>query len=515
MLTELCYDDIIFLFNFKKLIMNGDEIMKKTFAIILLFVMMLSIFAACGDTADGKSDDTAKSNDAENENDVTNETEVTGDKPDFEKSDYEGRDFKILYPEWSLYNDYYFAEEANGEAMNDALYERSVKIEEDLNINIIPYTIGYIETILPELRKTVFAGLDEYDLALTHCATELTAYISDMLVVNWNKIPNIDMDKSYWNSSLKNTVESDGMLAFAANDFILPDVNTIFFNKTLLDDLSLDDPYSLVNSGKWTWDKVIEMSANASADINGDGLFDDKDQYGFVGEIGWQFASITTGCDQYLVEIQDGMPVLAANTDRMIGIIEKLYSFLKNGNNAYTWEYSNAFDPNQGGTPPVDFNEGRALLYLVPLSLASRFRTMDVEFGIVPMPKFNDVQNDYLSLNWAGYMCVPLTASDLDFTGKVVELLGYYNSTIVKPAFYDILLGQKITRDEASMEMLDIVFNGAVYDLGVVLGIYGITSQVLSADGNFASFYEKNVNTWNNNISKYAEACVNYMETNG
>lgn len=489
--------------------------MKKILSAILLITLLSSIFIACGDSSSGDIETEATTTSLSDETTAIEQIVETGDRPDIELTDYEGAEFKILYPQWSLYNDYYFAEEANGEAMNDAIYERTAKIEEDLNINIVPYTVGYIETILTELRKTVLAGLDEYDLALTHCATDMTAYISDSLVLNWNDIPNIDMYKSYWNSSLKDTVESSGMLPFAANDFILPDVNTIFFNKNILSDLNLDDPYELVNGGKWTWDKLIEMSANASSDLNGDGVFDDNDQYGFVGEMGWQFASITTGCDQYLIEIEDGTPVLAVNTARMVSIIEKIHSMLNNGNIAFTWNYSSAYDPNNNGTPPVDFNEGKALYYLVPLSLASRFRSMDVEFGILPMPKLNEAQENYISLNWAGFMCVPLTAGDVEFTGKVVELLGYYNSTIVKPAFYDILLGQKISRDEESMQMLDIVFNNAVYDLGVTLNIHGLTSAVVSGDGNFSSYYEKNANTWNNSITKYGTACEDYIATHG
>ena len=489
--------------------------MKKLISVILLFTLLASVLIACGDASGGNGGETTTAAPSSDESTAPAETEPEGDKPDFEMTDYEGREFKILYPQWSLYNNFYFAEEANGEAMNDAIYERTAKIEEDLNVDIIAYTNGYIEKILPELRKTVLAGLDEYDLVLTHCATDLPAYVSDSLVMNWNKIPYIDMDKSYWNASLKETVESSGMLAFAANDFILPDVNTMFFNKTLIDDLSLENPYDLVNGGTWTWDKLIEMSANASRDVNGDGAFDDKDQYGFVGEMGWQFASVATGADQYVVEIENGVPVLAVNTDRMVTLVEKIHSMLKSGNTAFTWNYSAEYDPNNNGTPPVDFNEGRALYYLVPLSLASHFRAMDVEFGIVPMPKYNDAQENYLSLNWAGYMCVPMTAGDLEFTGKVVDLLGYYNSTIVKPAFYDILLGQKITRDEESMLMLDIVFGSAVYDFGVALGLYGIFNTVVSGDGNFVSYYEKNEKTWNNTITKYATACEEYMQYNG
>ncbi len=484
--------------------------MKVLISALLILALLSSVFTACG-RADERSDALVSV-----DTNASDETEPQGDKHDFELTNYDGRKFTILYPKWSLYNDYYFAEEANADAMNDAIYERTTKIEEALNIKITSKSFGYIDTVYPAIRKAVAGGLDVYDLALTHCVSSLPALISDKLIINWNDVPVIDMNKSYWNKGVKNTIESNGLLAFAANDFILPDVNTIFFNKTLLRDLTLESPYDLVNSGKWTWDKVIEMSAGASADLNGDSKYDEKDRYGFVGDSGWQLASITTGCDQYIIEIQDGQPVLAINTEKMASIVEKLHTFLHNGKSAYAWPSLSQYDPNQGGTPPIDFNDGRALYYLVPLSLAGRFRAMDVDFGILPMPKYNEEQIDYLSLNWAGYMCIPSIAGDLEYTGKVVELLGYYNRKLVRPAFYNILLGQKISRDEESRKMLDIVFDNAVYDLGIALNMYGITEQVLAKKmGNFESFYAKSYKVWNKTIEQYAKACSNYMAVNG
>lgn len=55
--------------------------------------------------------------------------------PELPEKDYDGRAFNILYPEWSLYNNYYFAEEDNGEVVNDALYDRARRVEEYFNID--------------------------------------------------------------------------------------------------------------------------------------------------------------------------------------------------------------------------------------------------------------------------------------------------------------------------------------------------------------------------------------------
>jgi hypothetical protein len=175
-----------------------------------------------------------------------------------------------------------------------------------------------------------------------------------------------------------------------------------------------------------------------------------------------------------------------------------------------------AYDPNAGGIPPVSFDSGRALFYLVPLSLAKTFRETEVDFGIIPLPKLDEVQKDYITLNWAGFMSVPLTVSDPAFVGSVVELLGYYNSEIVIPAFYDILLGQKISRDDDSVKMLDIIFNNTVYDLGVNLGMYSILNTVVSSTGKeFTSYYAANEKTFNKTVSDYYEAHVKYVENQG
>lgn len=484
--------------------------MKNTLIFILIFAFIFILSCSEKPAAAENNSETA----------VATEEAVTlpeGDKPDIEKADYQGRTFNILYPLWSLYKNFYFAEEITGDAVNDAIYDRTQKIEEFLNIDITDFSMDYIDKILPELNKTVMAGLDVYDLALLHCATSLGNYVNDGLVIDWNNISNIDMGKSYWNQSVKSNMQLNGILPFASNDFIIPDVNSIFFNNRLAEENNIGNIYDTVFDGKWTWDKFYEMASTASRDIDGDGIFTDQDQYGFVGEIGWQFGSITTSAGQYVVKTDsEGTPQLAINTESMITLVEKIDKLINTADISYTWKYSMSYDPNAGGIPPVSFDSGRALFYLVPLSLAKNFRETDADFGIVPLPKLDEVQKDYITLNWSGFMCVPLSASDPSFTGSVVELLAYYNKEIVMPAFYDILLGQKISRDEDSVLMLDIIFKGNVYDLGVNLGIYNILTDIVSSqNAEFTSYYAKNEKAFNKTITDYYQAHIKYQENIG
>lgn len=432
--------------------------------------------------------------------------------PNIQKEDFGGRNFNILYPEWSLYNHYYFADEYNGEAVNDAIYDRARRVEEMFNISFEYITRGYIDTILPEIQKVVRSGDPSYDLALTHCATSLLSYVTENILINWNDIPGADLSMPYWNQSVRENFEVHGMLPFMSSDYILPDVNSIFFNKDIVVDLGLENPYEIVISGKWTWDKLREMAKAATKDLNGDSILDEEDQYGFVGERGWQFASALTSCDQYFFgKGPDNLPMIVCDNEKTQNILNIVCELIYRDDSAFTWPYSGAYDPNQGGKPPVDFRSGRSLFYLTPLSLATTFRDADVDYGIIPLPKYDENQERYLTLNWAGFMCVPGSVSDTRLIGLVAEMLAAESCRTVIPAFYDVLLCEKVARDSEAKTMLDIIFEGNVYDLGVNLGYYGIfSSQLSSASPNNSRYIKASRAGIEKTIADYIEGCSKY-----
>jgi ABC-type glycerol-3-phosphate transport system substrate-binding protein len=48
----------------------------------------------------------------------------------------------------------------------------------------------------------------------------------------------------------------------------------LWYNKTLLQKLGVEDPYELQAKGEWTWDKLIEIAKAATKDTDGDGTID-------------------------------------------------------------------------------------------------------------------------------------------------------------------------------------------------------------------------------------------------
>ncbi|MBW7459403.1 extracellular solute-binding protein, partial [Paenibacillus sepulcri] len=57
----------------------------------------------------------------------------------------------------------------------------------------------------------------------------------------------------------------------------------MYYNKTLVQKLGLEDPYELQQKGEWTWDKFREFAKSGTKDTNGDGK---TDVFGLAGAYG-------------------------------------------------------------------------------------------------------------------------------------------------------------------------------------------------------------------------------------
>lgn len=408
--------------------------------------------------------------------------------------DFGGKNFNILYPTWSMYMDYYFVEDQNGEVLNDAIYKRQKSVEERLNVSINYISKGYIDRIGPEISKIVKAGTDEYSLAFTHCIAGIPELIGN--VYDWNAIPYVDFTKPWWNQQMNEELSVENVLLLAVSDLIIFDPNVIYFNKNMIQELGLESPYEVVHSGKWTWDKLTEMAKQASKDINGDGQWDKEDQYGLVTHVEWMLQSALQGCGMTTVtKMNDGELKLNLHDQRFGQIIDVLYDLVYDN----TITYLDSWDANNLSTKyesDVNMDTNRVLFITDPLSVGKRYRTYNVDFGILPFPKLDEKQDKYRSLSWNGFMVVPYTA-DIEMAGAVSEALAVESYKYVVPAYYDIILTSKITRDEESRDMIDIIYGGACYDFAMNYTAWAEMSQAIPGilskkNKDYTSYVEKN-----------------------
>ena len=434
---------------------------KKTMIALLLCVMLLPGFASCGG---GESVETVGSG-ADTTADTTVETESEPEETramhKVPESDFGGATFHTLSLDWQGYKFYFFADEATGDAMNDAIYDRRMRVEEYTNTVHTVEMEADVNALENRVKKAVQAGEDRYGQVLLHCIYSVASLSGGGFLRDYGTLPYVDVSAEWWNQRMMDVLRFGKGTYFGVSDYMIPCPYVIAFNRDMVAESGMDDPYALVYDGTWTLDAFSAMAEAAARDLDGDGRFTDADVYGVTaGEIS-KYISFMPSCGQYITEKgEDGQIRLALNTEKTQSIVEKLYAVVSKDGVLYT--------PASMDHVITDtlFMNGRLLFYLLPVSDIVHLRDAEITFGLLPYPKYDAAQAEYQSMDWGGLQCIPTTVQDPEMVGAVIELLAYESGETVIPAYYDVLLAGKLARDEDSVKMLDILFDTITYEIG-------------------------------------------------
>jgi len=124
---------------------------------------------------------------------------------------------------------------------------------------------------------------------------------------------------------------------------------------------------------------------------------------------------------------------------------------------------------------------------------------MDTDFGVLPLPKLNEAQEDYAHMVHvtACMVGVPNTlgGDEAAFAGFALEALAAESRNWLVPAYYTTALEGKFMRDEESKDMLDIILRTRRYDLGYAANWGSLFSSYVSdtkkGNNDFASVWDK------------------------
>lgn len=424
--------------------------------IISLIIFMLTLLtvissSACGSNPEGNNEVSTTATTS-----ITPETtalpEETFDVP--EDLDFAGAVFNVLSCDENVPYTYFedFTNET-GEVMNDAIYLRNRKTEEFLGIKINIQNVSGIVTI-DLIHQDVLSGDVKYDMVSPHIIRSVTELVTQGYAVDLNELNYVDFSKSWWNGGFVDTMSIKGKTFYASGDMIAPNVRVIVFNKKMMEDNHFPDIYETVRSGKWTLDTLGTYTARIYSDLNGDAKMDALDQYAFSDLSNTGLSTSFVHASDMLFVVKDGEGFrLTLNDEKMYIILDKLYNYLYRDNNITITNEA--------------FGEGRVLFGSQVLLKLQILRSYSTEFGIIPFPKYDEEQTGYFSSVWNGLVSVPVTAKNMDMSGAVLETLAFFSQDTLVPAYYENLLGGKFAQDDTSVEMLDLIFNGIVYDIGL------------------------------------------------
>ena len=461
--------------------------MKKFLALLLAVLMLSALLVGCADdqTEEQVEDTTA----AEEETNVLDLLNVPDKK-------YNGQEFMFLTrdaAEWTTVD--IFAEELTSDPINDAVYRRNDAIQTKYDLVILETQVA---DPVAAVEKDVKGGASEFDAIiqkLGQCATISTkGYLQ-----NLRDVPYMDFDQSWWDHKALEGLSIGNKVYFATGDLLTSDNDGTFivmFNKTIAEDNGLEDIYELVNNKQWTFQKMYDMSKVAVKDLNGNGKMEhDADVLG---------TAITTNsgyCMMYAAGIvitaknSNDVPEYVLDTERAVEAIPLSDQIIGDKNMAL--DLNTVADLNVVENGKICFGNGHALFFQECMQCVIRLRSYDVEFGVVPFPMFNEAQGEYYShMNEVGGMVsIPtsIVGEDLENIGALVETMAAYSVDTLTPAYYDISLISKSTRDEESRPMIELILENRIYDLGYVFdGSWGgyvnqIAAKFISGKTNVAS----------------------------
>ncbi len=470
--------------------------MKKTKSLLSILLCMLMVFTSASFVAcdDGDTDTTAATVVNPNEKDEDGETYYIPD----EKYNEE---ITILCPtddnEWSC-NDF-FEESSSDEAVPNAVYMRKKKVEETFGVTINVVEGARRENINEKIRTSETAGDIEYHIVMQTIPRVYVLAQND-LILNLEQVENLNVkDSPSWDQSYLAQTSINGQNYFATGDITTMEDDAtwvMMFNKKMAQNLDLENIYSLVEDGKWTMDKLIELSQGVYQDKTGNGPSSD-DTYPIATTVDF-IQGLFYGANAKIIEKNEAdIPELKfynqTNTDIIDKIIEIYY---KSNKITYDCHDYISEEPQVHLLAQRMFEENRALFYSEVMQCAIRLREMETAYGIIPVPKFDENQTNYTTHSvadvtlMAAFPCaLEKDPKTLAMAGAIAQALAVEGRKILRPAYYEKSLMQKGTRDQESQAMLEIIFKNRVCDLG-----YAAEGNINTIYSNMRTYIKKGEN---------------------
>ncbi len=432
---------------------------------------------------------------------------------------FDGYTFNILVS--GNFNNNDFKSDDTENAVNQAKYKRVSSIQEKYGAGIEYNDIikfgssGGAGAGYAELQKSYQTASYDYDAAMVGTYDVSTAAYSGFLTdLNSDEMKYIDLTKSWWDQRANESLEIDGKMYYTTGDISLTDniiTNCIMFNKELVKSTeSMRDPYEMVQNNEWTWDNFSSEVKKVTEDVNGDDIMDQNDKYGLLT---WNdaFLAAFSSARESFARINDQNEIeLSVYSQGSVAMVNKYIDLIRDGNSVYNYQ---VLGQNQWDTTRVAMFDNNQVAYsMTTFNTVPKHRDSNTDFGILPFPKFSAEQEMYghlVSAYHCQFLCVPYYVDNAERTSGIIEELAYEGKKSLTPAYYEQTLVGQYVRDDESVDMLDIIFASAMYDIGIYYKLGGLSSSVMTMaktkENTFASIYNAGREASENDIKTINE----------
>lgn len=490
--------------------------MKKAVILILVMSILASALALASCTEKRKPNETDDGNATAGGSDVI--TDNDWDMSRFDDIDIaEGTVVRIMSRAHQRHANEITVETEDGKEPDDfilaSVYRRQEYVEEKLGVTIENYKVEETDEHGGRtLIQTVVSGNDDtYDIyASSYYGSSILA--TDGLFMNLYDVENLDTSRDYWSSYyIEKSQIGDklytitGDIATSATRFLF----VTFFNKNLVNEYQIENPYDMVSDGIWTYDTMLNIVKDIYNDLNSDGLRDENDFYGLGLNNYLGVDAYTSAFDIPTITINDkGEAEICINYDKYADVVDKLYTLF--------WQTEGVLNKQDPDYLATLFSQEKIIFSQSWLYNCESYemRDMSSDYGIIPYPKYNEAQDDYYTFghDQITIFAIPKTSAQRAAAGAVLEVMCAVSRDTVIEQYYEMALKGRYSRDEESVQMLDLIRQNFLLDTGwVYCESTNLMSRILrtlieAKSKNFASYYKKYESSFISSVEDLNEA---------
>jgi ABC-type glycerol-3-phosphate transport system substrate-binding protein len=492
--------------------------MKRVIVLLLVFLSVLACFAGCAEEKKPTKETTEVTTSSAESETEPEETVDNNYVPDLPEEKFSGT-FNILCEGafWGTETDLYY-EEASDDPVLDAVWRRCEKLKDQFDVEIMVTPSADTTTAL---KNSVKSGDGAYDAIVARMPLIASSAANGDLM-DLKEAEGIDLTKHYWDQSANSQLSIANKQFYTVGDIITVEDSctwTMMFNKGLAERLDLEDPYQVVKDGRWTFDYFYNTMKDCGiAKPNDQGEWDYMATYAFATHRDMAYGFFYAAGLSFIQKDGDDLPYLdSKDNEKIQNVLNYSLKVMRDTQltiDAHKWVHVN---PWATILTQDAFEEDRALFYAEVLSTIINLRSMDTDFGLLPMPKYDEKQEEYITFvnPAASLVGIPIYQKNKENarrSGYILEAMAYYGHEYVMPEYIEKAIKGKSTRDEKSIDMLEILFKHRMYDLGLIndWNAYasGYSDLVFNNKNEFSKLYKKVEKSIGKKINKFVENII-------
>jgi multiple sugar transport system substrate-binding protein len=336
-------------------------------------------------------------------------TEVIADDGIFrlhDPIDFGGRTLMVA-SDWGLALPYTFLNEDEPDPATSEHYfidrlqwNNAQRIFEEYNF-VLDY-VHVVDGIIEVLTASVMAGDPVGDMVFLSGGQVLSSILGDLIMpLSAARFPGSDVLGAQIYARVHQEAFGEPWAFYYTT--ISPHVWFMGVNLDIINAIGAPNPVDLYTRGNWNWDTALEIMRLATADTDGDGLFD---QWGLAGQPGDLVNHFIAANDGWFVDDDLNYAMDHPNTLEALEFMELIF-------HEGLWEYDPVLgaDPGDWGRNFFAFQAGNSALFK-GVFWGMNDGDLPFEFTIVPFPKgpSNYTGSTWMS-GWGGGLTMPFGSS--------------------------------------------------------------------------------------------------------